>query len=84
MSAAGTPSGELSFATARGLLEALGGADSIDLTAISRADSAGISLLLELTRRAQARSRTLTLHNANAQVRSLARFFGVDSLLEFR
>ena len=78
------PAGALSFATATGLLHALDGqAGPLDLAQVPRADSAGLSLLLELTRRAKARGDTLTIVNANAQVRSLAQFFGVDSVLTF-
>ena len=79
------PAGELSFATAVPLLEQLdASAGTLDLAQVTRADSAGIALLLELTRRARARKAELAIVNANEQVRSLAKFFGVDSLLEFR
>ncbi len=50
---------------------------------VTRADSAGLSLLLELTRRAQARKTTLELHGANAQIIGLAQFFGLDKVLHF-
>lgn len=74
--------GELSFATVPALLRRAAGAAELDLAGVTRADSAGLSLLLELTRRAGGKG--LRLRNANDQVRGLARFFGVDSLLDFQ
>lgn len=78
------PSGDLSFATVGAALAAHGGATVLDLAAVSRVDSAGLSLLLELTRRAKARGAGLEIRNASEQVRGLASFFGVDSLLNFQ
>ena len=77
------PQGELSFATAPALLRSLDAAARIDLGGVTRCDSAGLALLLELTRRARTRGVTLSLGNANEQLLGLARFFGVDSLLKF-
>ena len=51
----------------------------LDLSSVQSADSCGIALLLELTRR----QRGLELSGASPQLRSLASFFGVDSLLKF-
>lgn len=58
--------------------------DSIDLARVARSDSAGIALLLELTRRSRARGASLQILNAPQQIRALAQFFGVDSLLNFQ
>ena len=76
--------GELSFASVPALLRGLAATDELDLAAVTRTDSAGLSFLLELTRRAHARSQTLIIRNASDQVRGLALFFGVDSLLNFQ
>lgn len=51
----------------------------LDLSSVQSADSCGIALLLELTRR----QKGLELSGAPEQLRSLAAFFGVDSLLKF-
>lgn len=74
----------LSFATAPGLLaqaESLIASGTLDLSSVSRADSAGISLLLELNRRAQARGVALRMTGANEQIRGLLTFFGLDGIL---
>jgi len=55
----------------------------LDLAAVSTIDSAGVSLLLELTRRAQAADRPLMIRGASAQVRALVAFFKVEPLLRF-
>lgn len=55
----------------------------LDLSSVTRADSAGLALLLELTRRAQALGKPLQLRNPPAQLIELSRFFGLDSLLRF-
>lgn len=72
-------SGELSFASAGRLLDQAGADGSLDLSGVTRADSAGLALLLELTRR----SPGLKLVNAPPQLRKLAEFFGLDELLAF-
>jgi len=64
--------------------EALIAGGMLDLAPVQSADSAGIALLLELTRRAKRGGKTLTLVNASAPVRELSAFFGVDSLLSFQ
>ncbi len=56
-------------------------AGALDLSGVTRADSAGISLLLEMSRRAQARGVQLRITGANEQIRSLLKFFGVDGTL---
>ncbi|MBV8063063.1 MAG: STAS domain-containing protein [Nevskia sp.] len=80
----GTLEGELSFAQVPQQLrqaEALIAGGSLDLSRVSRADSAGLALLLELSRRS--RPRTLAIRGANEQVLQLARFFGLDKILHF-
>lgn len=81
-------SGELSFATAKAALaegrNAVGhgeGRVEIDLAGVTRTDSAGLALLLELTRDARARKRELRFAHAPAQLRQLAEFFGVAEIL---
>jgi phospholipid transport system transporter-binding protein len=81
--AQGTLEGELSFAQVPQQLrqaESLVAGGSLDLSRVSRADSAGLALLLELTRR---RRGSLTIRGANEQVLQLARFFGLDKILHF-
>lgn len=73
-------SGELNFSTVPALLAAAP-AESLDLSAVTRCDSAGLAALLELRRRAQRQKRSLRLVNAPTQMRELAAFFGVDSIL---
>jgi phospholipid transport system transporter-binding protein len=84
----GSLSGELSFATAGAALAqgraALAGGTgplALDLGAVTRTDSAGLALLLELLREARTRGRELTFANAPAQLRRLAGFFGVAEIL---
>lgn len=80
--------GELSFATARDALDKaqsqLGegnGPVEVDLSGVTRADSAGVAVLLELARLARARGREIRFARAPAQLRRLAEFFGVAGLL---
>lgn len=56
---------------------------TLDLSAVSTIDSAGISLLLELSRRAGEAGKSLRIAGAGPQIRSLAEFFKVDTLLQF-
>jgi phospholipid transport system transporter-binding protein len=80
-------SGSLSFANARAVLLAsrrsFRGAPAldIDLSAVARADSAGLSLLVEWSRVAQAAGQALTIRNAPVQLRSMASLVGVEALL---
>lgn len=74
----------LSFSTVTSLLsqaDEVIAAGVLDLATVARADSAGISLLLELTRRAQTRGVQLKITGANNQIRSLLKFFGLDAVL---
>jgi phospholipid transport system transporter-binding protein len=84
--AQGTLQGELSFARVPQLLaqaEALGATGVLDLSGISKADSAGLALLLEVSRRSKAKGRQLSIRGANGQITQLARFFGLDQILRF-
>lgn len=77
---------ELSFATVPAVLaqhQQLLASGVLDLAPVKSADSAGIALLLELTRRAKHAGKTLVLRNASTAIRSLSAFFGVDSVLTF-
>jgi phospholipid transport system transporter-binding protein len=78
--------GELSFARVPQLLrraEALAAGDVLDLSRVSRTDSAGLALLLELGRRSQARGKVLAIRGASKQVIDFAVFFGLDKVLRF-
>ncbi len=80
----GTLEGELSFAQVPQLLrhaDALLASGSLDLSRVSRADSAGLALLLELSRRSG--NKPLSIRGANQQVLQLAGFFGLDKILHF-
>lgn len=59
----------------------LAASGSLDLSGVARADSAGLTLLLELTRRARAQKLELRITGANAQVKSLIEFFELESAL---
>ena len=78
-------SGELSFASSVEWLDRSGHdvPAAIDLARVTRSDSAGLALLLELTRRARRSGGSLKLQNAPPQLRKLAAFFGLDELLQF-
>jgi len=76
--------GELCFATVPGWLkqaERLVAAGTLDLSAVSRVDSAGLALLLELDRASRARGAPLKIRGAGEQVRRLAAFFGLEPIL---
>ena len=86
MAGAAVLEGELSFARVPQWLAqaaALSANDTLDLSRVTRADSAGLALLLELTRRAKARGAVLKLRGAPDQVIDLARFFGLQAILGF-
>lgn len=80
-----TLSGHLGFAEVGGhlaKLDALCAAGTVDLSAVTQVDSAGLSLLLELRRRAQRQGKELQLTNAPAQLLELARFFKLETALK--
>jgi len=83
-------SGELGFAQVPAALAAAraaidqdtgSGPLELDLSGVTRVDSAGLALLLELARRARERGRELRCVRAPEQLRRLAEFFGISSLL---
>lgn len=80
--------GELSFARARELLDGVRpqlaageGPVEVDLSGVTRVDSAGLALLLELTRTARKAGRELRCTHAPEKLRRLADFFGLTPLL---
>ncbi|GAC1628778.1 MAG: hypothetical protein NVS9B10_19050 [Nevskia sp.] len=78
--------GELTFARMPALLpqaDALLGSPRLSLAGVTRADSAGLAFLLELTRRGRSRGLELGFSSAPPQVLELARFFGLESSLRF-
>jgi phospholipid transport system transporter-binding protein len=78
--------GELSFARVPHWLaqaDALAGAGTLDLSKVTGADSAGLALLLELSRRARAKGLALHLKSPPQQLSDLIRFFGLDEVLHF-
>ncbi len=80
-------SGELSFATATDLLaqsQALFAGESgieLDLSGVTHADSAGLSLLIEWLRQARLQGRQLRYVALPAQLKTLAGISDVDGLL---
>jgi phospholipid transport system transporter-binding protein len=80
-------SGALTFDTVPGLHDSSGdwfagaGALDIDLTGVTHADSAGLALLVEWLKRAQAAQRTLRFINIPAQVQTLIRINGLQDAL---
>lgn len=78
--------GELSFARVPHWLaqaDALAASGTLDLSRVTEADSAGLALLLELSRRAKARGQTLKLLSPPAQLTELVSFFGLEGVLRF-
>lgn len=80
--------GELSFKTVpaffaanRDIIKLANHELYIDLDGISRADSAGIALLIEWQRQAQHENRSISFHNIPAQLLAIARLSGVESIL---
>jgi phospholipid transport system transporter-binding protein len=82
-------SGELTFATARNarqagivVLEASGAnAFVIDLSGVTRADSAGLAVLLDWLAWGRRKSRAVSLENLPASLVAIARISEVDGLL---
>lgn len=56
---------------------------TVELGEVTRADSAGLSLLLSWVRRAHAHQKTLVFSHVPIQLRNIARVSGVAELLEF-
>jgi len=86
MTASAQLGGELSFATVSQFLlrsdELLDGG-VLDMSKVTRADSAGLALLLELTRRQRKKGSQLKLAGAQEKILRLAEFFGLDEVLHF-
>lgn len=79
--------GELSFETVpplvrrgRSLFEAEGDV-SLDLAEVTRADSAGVALLIEWRREARRQGRNIQFENIPPQMQAIARLSRVDQLL---
>ena len=87
MSASALLEGELNFATVSQFLdrsaELLDGG-VLDMSRVTRANSAGLALLLELTRRQRSKGSELKLVNAASKIVRLAEFFGLDEVLRFQ
>jgi phospholipid transport system transporter-binding protein len=78
--------GELSFARVPQLLrqaDVLAADGVLDLSRVSRTDSAGLALLLEVSRHCKARGQSLAIRGAVKQVVDFAVFFGLDKILRF-
>lgn len=81
-----TLEGPLNFASATVLfaqVDELSKAGSLSLAKVGHCDSAGLSLLLELLRRARHAHRELRFTDAPQQLRELSGFFGLDGALGF-
>jgi phospholipid transport system transporter-binding protein len=79
--------GDLNFSTVPGLMDRMdiAAADrsriSIDLTGVTRSDSAGLALLVEWLREAERLGKTITFLNMPAQMQSIARVCGLGGIL---
>jgi phospholipid transport system transporter-binding protein len=79
--------GELDFFTVPGVLaqardcDAGTGAIRVDLKGVSRADSAGLALLLEWLRRAERQGCEISFVNVPEQLMSIARVCGLEGIL---
>ena len=79
-----TVEGPMTSATARGLLEEGrpgNGAWVVDLSAVAEADSSGLGVLLDWLRTSHRAGGTLTFVGLPETLRSLARLYGIDTLL---
>lgn len=81
-------SGEVNFQTVPALMEralvllANGALHTLDFSAVTRADSAGLAWLVEMRREARARGGDLVLRGVPAQLQSIARVCGVADLAQ--
>jgi phospholipid transport system transporter-binding protein len=79
--------GDLVFGSVSGLLKEVGsrfsGEDTIriDLAGVTRADSAGLALLVEWLRESERRNNTIHFLNMPEQMRSIARVCGLERIL---
>jgi phospholipid transport system transporter-binding protein len=81
-------SGELTFTTVpelwrSGLGDIGGGSVQLDLAGITRVDSAGIGLLIELTRMVRKHGGEVSLTHAPPQLMAIATVSGLDAVLPF-
>ena len=81
-------SGELTFSTVPDLWrsgsgEFGGGPVRVDLAGITRVDSAGIALLIEMVRTARQRGGEIFLERAPSQLMAIATVSGLDEVLPF-
>lgn len=82
--------GELSFASVPAVLES-SAADltgsrevQVDLKGVSRADSAGLALLVEWLREAERAGRVITFTNVPEQLLAIASLCGLDEILSLQ
>lgn len=81
--------GDLTFATVpdlwRSRVSKLGNESTVnvDLADITRVDSAGIAMLIELTRAVQGRGGKISLEHAPPQLMAIATVSGLDAVLPF-
>ena len=79
--------GELGFDTVPALLEHAGaemtdaGEIEVDLRGVTRADSAGLALLIEWLRESERRGNRISFVNVPVQLMSIARISGLDDIL---
>jgi phospholipid transport system transporter-binding protein len=79
--------GELGFATVPEVLESGrrlfsgGGTLTLDLSGVSRVDSAGLALLVEWVREGRRQGRTLAFTGVPEQLLSIARISGLEEIL---
>ena len=82
-----TIDGELSFTTARSAVEQAQNvfadlsALNIDLSAVSRSDSAGVAVLVDWMRYARQNKKDVVFHNIPAQILAIASASGLDEVL---
>ncbi len=82
--------GELSFKTVPALVAnnknflSNGSSIDIDLSGVSRADSAGVALLIEWQRQAQKQNKSVCFSNIPSQMLAIARLSGVNELLSLK
>ena len=78
--------GELGFATVPGLLDGAGrdlavSASEVDLAGVTRADSAGLALLIAWTRARNSTGKPIRFTHVPAQLLSIARVCGLEDIL---
>ena len=82
--------GELGFATVSGLLKSTprsffaDGDLQLDLSGVTRADSAGLALLVEWLRESERAGKVITFTNVPKQLLAIAMLCGLDEILSFK